>query len=244
MSFPLSSLNHSRIGKCPHGLPAGACPICSGMGGGGGASTRKADKPSGEMSWDECYAVWQQMLRAKEAAQLKRNEALQAQMQPPVSFTAKMDNVAQKFADFAQRLTTFIQKNSVQHHTLPAIFSKPLVLAAKIALPIVNVLKNIPVLAQNTAIFIKEKLADISDKLSAMFGELRNSKEKKVSDRLKDFKKKIKSLFSVFEAQETEENLEDIYSSPITYLKNDYESFQFSPLNSHLLEKELPHGNG
>ncbi|HNW26338.1 MAG TPA: hypothetical protein PKI94_06050, partial [Candidatus Gastranaerophilaceae bacterium] len=45
--------------------------------------------------------------------------------------------------------------------------------------------------------FVKEKLADISDKLNAMFGELKNSAEKKVSDFLKDFKKRIKSLFDL-----------------------------------------------
>lgn len=54
MKLPLSPINKSKIGTCPHGLPQGACPICSGMGGGGGA--RKVEtKGAGEMTWDcEC----------------------------------------------------------------------------------------------------------------------------------------------------------------------------------------------
>lgn len=213
MNLPLSSINQSRIGKCPHGLPAGACPICSGMGGGGGSSARKGNKATGEMSWDECYAVWQQMLKAKEAAQQKRNDALQAQMQAPINFGARMENMAQKMADFAQKLTGFIQKDSPLMQKMPAIFAKPLVLAAKVAIPIINVLKNVPILVQNAMNFIKENMVNITDKLSAIFGELKNSNEKKVSDRLKKAGKKIKSFLEIFNVQE---------------VRN---------------EKELPHGN-
>ena len=55
MSFGAVQTNSTRTGSCPHGLPLGACPICSG---GGGGTMRKADfsaKP-GEMSWNECAA--------------------------------------------------------------------------------------------------------------------------------------------------------------------------------------------
>lgn len=52
MSFVSSGVQKMSAGCCPHGMPGGACPICSGMGGGG--STRKR---SNQMSWDECYAI-------------------------------------------------------------------------------------------------------------------------------------------------------------------------------------------
>ena len=38
-----------RTGTCPHGLPPGACPICNGMGGGGGSSRVNEHKP-GELT--------------------------------------------------------------------------------------------------------------------------------------------------------------------------------------------------
>ena len=66
----VQSANTNNIGKCPHGLPNGACPICSG--GMGGASQKKADfsaKP-GEMSWNECAAIGAMMRAAKMQKQL------------------------------------------------------------------------------------------------------------------------------------------------------------------------------
>ncbi|MDD3435698.1 MAG: hypothetical protein PHC64_00945 [Candidatus Gastranaerophilales bacterium] len=196
MNFRLSSVNKTKVGTCPHGLPAGACPICSGMG--GGCSTKKTERPKGEMSWDECYAVWQQMLRSKELAQQKRLDTMQAQLQKPVNFTARLENVAQKIANLAEKLTDLVQKTQ----TAPSILQKSLIIAAKIAIPMLNTIKNIPILAQKAINFVQTKLADISDKLAAVFGELKNSLEKKISDKLKDFKKKFKSIFGLFESEE------------------------------------------
>lgn len=200
MNVSIPSVQKNKIGTCPHGLPPGACPICNGMGGGGGA-TKKADPHAGEMSWDECYAVWQQMLKAKDLAQQKRNETLQSQMQSQISFTSKLENAAQKIANLSEKLVNFVQKTQAN----PTITSKLLALTAKIALPVLNVLKNITVLAQKAITFVKEKLADISDKLNAVFGELKNAVEKKISERLKDFKKKFKSIFGIFEPEYIED---------------------------------------
>ena len=190
-----------KVGSCPHGLPAGACPICSGMGGGGGGSAKKTDRPKGEMSWGECYAIWQQMLKAKDLAAQKKNDALQAQMQTPVNFSAKLANAALKIAALAERLTSFVQKTQ----STSTIMSKTLAFAAKLAIPVLNVLQNVAILTQKTLNFIKEKFTDISDKLNAIFGELKNSIEKKISDRLKDFKKRFKSLFGVVEPEDLDE---------------------------------------
>ena len=203
MNIPRSiPTNKAKIGTCPHGLPQGACPICSGMGGAGGS--KKTDKIPGEMSWDECYAVWQQMLKAKELAQQKKNEANPLQIHNPINFSGKLENLAQKIADIIEQLSNFTQKTQNKYN-IPKIFSKPLIIIAKTAIPILNLIKNIPLLAQKAISFIQEKLADISDKLNAIFGELRNSNEKKLSDKLKDFKKKFKSLFGIFDPEEIEE---------------------------------------
>lgn len=186
----------SKIGTCPHGLPQGACPICSGMGGGGGAA-KKNERPAGEMSWDECYAVWQQMLKAKELAQQKRNDAIQAQIQTPINFSARLDNLAIKLTNLAEKLNDFAQKTQ----TLPKLLQKPILVATKIFVGVLNILTNVSVLTQKAINFIQQKFADISDKLNAIFGELKNSIEKKISDKLKDFKKKFKSIFGIYEPE-------------------------------------------
>lgn len=191
----IQNLQQHKIGTCPHGLPAGACPICNGMGGGGGGAAKKADRPAGEMTWDQCYAVWQKMLQAKDLAAQKKHDAMQAQMQAPVNFSAKIENAALKIAGLADKLANFVQ-NAKQ---TPTIMTKTLALAAKIAIPVLNVLQNVANLAQKAVNFVQQKLADISDKLNAIFGELKNSIEKKISDKLKDFKKRFKSIFGIDE---------------------------------------------
>lgn len=195
MNVARAPISKAKIGSCPHGLPAGACPICSGAGGGGGSSTKKA---AGEWSFDQCYSVWQQMLKAKQHAADAKHEA---QIQTQISFAQKMQESSQRIANLSQKLTDFVQNSKA----LPIVV-KPFVLAAKIAIPILNVLKDIPLVAQKAITFIQEKMANISDKLAAVFGELKNSTEKKISDKLKDFKKKFKSLFGILETSEADQD--------------------------------------
>lgn len=199
MNLPLSSMPKTKIGSCPHGLPAGACPICSGGGGGG---SKKLSNTSGEMSWDECFAIGQ-MLKAQKLNQQQKNLAMEGKMNIPVNLAARFENLALKLSDFVQK----IQLNSSTSQNpiikpLVKILAKVVDFAAKIALPVLNVIKNIAVTIQNAISFVKEKMADISDKLNAVFGELKNATEKKISDKLKDFKKKFKSIFGVFEPQD------------------------------------------
>lgn len=212
MNIPPPMVQKSKIGSCPHGLPAGACPICSGMGGGGGSSTKRAQNP-GEMSWDECYTVWQQMLKAKDLQAQRKEQALQAQLQQGVNFTAKMDNAAQRLANLAQKLTDFAKNIQTQSLPIPKMLAKPLSqalsLTAQIAVPVLNATKNVVIIAQKVINFVQAKFADISDKLSAIFGELKNSTEKKISDALKNFKKKFKSLFGILEPEETNKEQND-----------------------------------
>lgn len=185
-----------KIGTCPHGMPLGTCPICSGMGGGGGSKT--STKPSKEMSWDECYAVWQQIIKAKDLAQKKRNEALNPQAESQIKFTSKIDNVFSiKIANLIENLSNISQQTKTNGNILP----KTIAIMAKIAIPILNVIKNVVVLTQKAISFIQQKCADISDKLNAIFGELKNSVDKKISDKFKNFKKKFKSLFEINEQE-------------------------------------------
>lgn len=219
MSLPLSSLNKPKIGTCPHGMPQGACPICSGMGGGGGSKKIQSAKPD-EMSWDECFAIGQ-MLKAQKLAQEQRNKALQNPSQAPV-FTAQTEIFAQNVAKFAEKIANFAQRTS----NLPNILSKPInFIATKLLIPTLNILKDISQVIQKAVNFVKEKFADISDKLNAVLGELKNSIEKKISDKFNDFKKKTMSLFGLFEPKEVEE--ERLEESKRTFeLKTVFESIK------------------
>lgn len=196
MNVAASAVTKRKIGTCPHGLPQGACPICSGMGGGGG-SAKKTDSRAGEMSWDECYAVWQQMIRAKEMAQRKKELAQNQNIQAPISFASKFANGAEKIANLIQKLTNF----SKSQDNLPKIIAKPLAIAAKIAIPVLNLIKNVAIIANKALNFIQTKFTDISDKLNAIFGELKNSIEEKISERFKNAKKKFKSIFGIYEPE-------------------------------------------
>lgn len=200
------AINKPKVGTCPHGLPQGACPICNGMGGGGGgAGMRKADKPEREMSWSECYVVWQQILKAKNNSKQSQNEAIQSQMISQYKLQLSLSNAVQKLVGLAEKLSAFSQKSQ----TDSSFSSKLLAFSAKLALPVLNGLKNIANFADKALNAIKEKLVDISDKLNAIFGELKNSIEKKISDRFKNFKKKIKSLFGIFEPTEVVDECEE-----------------------------------
>lgn len=201
MNVAPTNIQKPKTGTCPHGLPLGACPICNGMGGGGGAAAKKTDPHAGEMSWDECYAVWQQMIKAKELAQQKKNENIQAQMISQYKMQLSISNVSQKISNLAEKLTNFIQKTSSDS----SILSKMLAFSAKLAIPVLDSLKNVLIITEKAINVVKEKLADISDKLNAIFGELKNSIEKKISDRLKDFKKKFKSLFGIYEPDDVDD---------------------------------------
>lgn len=214
MNFPLASVHKTKVGTCPHGLPMGACPICNGGGGGGGS--KKTSQSSGEMSWEECFAIGQ-MMKAQKLAQQKKDVSMQAQLHAPLNIASRLENLAQsmaqKFSSISEKLTNFIQKSQ----TTPNLFTKTIALVAKIALPVINILKNIATIAQKTINFVREKFADITDKLNAVFGELKNSAEKKISDKFNAFKKKAKSLFGIFEPLETENEEKRIEENKRTF---------------------------
>lgn len=186
-------LNKASGGLCPHGLPPGACPICSG---GGGMQSSRVDyrhKP-GEMSWAQCAAIGA-MLRAQ---RLRKEQAAEAYENRQIQLAKFQNNMMA----LSQRLALI----AVRAQSLPAIIAKPInVLLNKVLIPVTNFIKNFPQTVMNFTNKMFNKLVDIQDKLNAMFGELKNSIEKKISDKLKEYKKKVSSLFSLFEPQEVDE---------------------------------------
>ena len=180
--------NNLRVGTCPHGLPLGACPICNGMGSGGAKKADFSAKP-GEMSWNECAAIGA-FLKAQQNAKLQRQQDAQNFAQSVQAFQQTMANAHQRLVSLAQFF----------NNTMPSIIAKPVNFVLNTVLAnAVNIIKNIPTNITNMVQNFSQKLADISDKLTAMYGELKAAIHKKVSETLNEFKKKIKSLFAIFQ---------------------------------------------
>ncbi len=187
--------NNNRIGTCPHGLPLGACPICNGMGGGG--SVKKDNKPK-EMTWNECYAIGQ-MLKAQKEARLHTQQMFAAQ-----TLQAHLDNIQSQIN---------AMKLAILNSSLPKPLTKALTVALDVIVtPAAKALQMISNTVQNLANNItkavdsfKQKIIDIADKITAMLGEAKAAIEKKISDKLKDVKKKIFSLFGIAGADNEED---------------------------------------
>ena len=188
MPFAAIQTNSARVGTCPHGLPLGACPICNGMGGGGGMKKADFSAKPGEMSWNECAAIGA-FLKAQQNAKLARE-------QDALNFAQNVQAFQQTMANVHQRLTSLAQFFSAN---TPAIIAKPVNFVLNTVLAnTVNMLKNMPAALAGTIQNLSQKLADISDKLTAVYGELKAAVQKKVSETLNEIKKKVKSLFAIF----------------------------------------------
>lgn len=196
MATAVTRGSNNRIGTCPHGLPIGACPICNGMGGGGG-SVKRNNKPK-EMSYNECYAVWQ-MMKAQKAAHKQTMQLFAAQ-----DLSSKLNKIQEQIN---------AMKLAVQNSNLP----KPIiqafnVLANSVLTPLVkavqtltNTIQNIANTVIKTLNEIKQKFIDIADKLTAMFGEAKAALQKKLDEKFKDIKKKIFNLFGLATADNEED---------------------------------------
>ncbi len=191
MSNQIQNVNNIKAGTCPHGCAPGACPICSGMGGGGMRPGERAQKP-GEMSYHECAMIGAMMRAAKmqakmhEATILHHAEAIRA-------FESNMAQMASKMTEFASN----ISKNFVLK---PVAF-----IINNIAIPIINLIKNIPQTMHNIAQKLSQIKTDIQDKLNAIFGEIKAFIEKKVSEFVNIIKTKFKNLFKIFKRNNAED---------------------------------------
>lgn len=186
--------------KCPHGLPVGACPICSGMGGGSMRKDRDKPRVPGEMSYNECMAEWVRMQAAKEAkiqAQIQRAENMQAQMAQHRAFLG-LDKVFKNLDNFAQKLDN-----------LPAVISTPIkVVINVIVKPILNMLTVIPKAINIIQTFfsnVGQFISSVAEKLSTVLGEIKNFIDAKISQPVK---KAIKTILAFFTQGEDEENEE------------------------------------
>lgn len=185
-------VHNAKVGCCPHGLPAGACPICSGMAGGNSTTKRDTPRNVGEMTYNQCAAIGA-MLRAQKAARQRAEANQQTFLQAMVQFNKNLQNVHQRILELASN----IQKS------MPAIISAPVnFVLTQVAARIVNLAAGVTNVLTNVA----QKLVDIADKLAAVYGELKAAVSKSLSNLMGNIKKKLKSMFFIFGADETDDD--------------------------------------
>ena len=193
MSLPTIQQNIAKAGTCPHGAPLGSCPICNGMSGGGQKKADFSAKP-GEMSWNECAAIGA-FLKAQKNARLARQQDAENFVKQAIAFQNSLTKMSERIA----------QLSSVVTQKFPPIVAKPLNFALGTILGGgINFIKNLPANIQGFIQNVGQKFADISDKVSAVLGEIKTAIEKKISEPIQNFKKKLKSLFSIFGTDNTD----------------------------------------
>ena len=166
------------------------------MGGGGGMKKADFSAKPGEMSWNECAAIGA-FLKAQQNAKIAREQDAQNFARQAIAFQNAMMNASQKIAV----MTSFIS------NTMPAAIAKPVNFVLNTVVGgALNLIKNMPTAIQNFTQTISQKFADISDKVAAVYGEIKTAIAKKISEPLNEFKKKIKSLFGIFNPENTDNN--------------------------------------
>ena len=161
----------------------------------------------GEMSWNECAAIGA-FLKAQANAKARRQQDLQNYALQMQNFQTSMVNARARVAELAQ----FFTQNT------PAIIAKPVNFVLNTVLGgTLNIIKNLPAAIQTAFQTIQLKFADISDKLTAMMGELKAAVEKKISETFSELKKKVKSLFTIFSPLDAENEDKQIDETKKTF---------------------------
>lgn len=192
MSVGAAHIHQPKIGTCPHGMPMGACPICSGMAGGNSTTKRDTPRNVGEMTYNQCAAIGA-MLKAQKAAQQRAQASQQGFIQSMVQFQKNLEGIHQRIIDLAANISK----------SMPAIISAPVnFVLTQVVARIVNIMSTIPNVMANFA----QKFVDIADKLAAVYGELKAAVSKSLSNLMSGIKKKLKSIFFVFGADEADDN--------------------------------------
>ena len=207
MSSPVANrMNRIKPGMCPHGMPAGACPICNGMGGASAKKSQNVRKP-GEMTWSECFAMG---LRMK-ADKLHKQKLIQDRRDMHLA-SLKLQEV---LSDKNQKLLMLLETIS---KTFPAPVAKILSVPVKVLfIPILKVMNfvviNFQNLQVNIANFVENMnkfMQGVQEKLAAILGEFVNAKEKTLFERFKLARKKVFGLFFSKSVDDEEISIKEI----------------------------------
>ena len=173
----LSGVNNQiKPGCCAHGLPAGACPVCSMSGGG----LRKPDRNGrpGEMSYHQCAMIGN-MMKARALAQKNHEQNLKLHAQNFEQFEAVMARLIHNM----KQLTRAISQSFI---------SKPIAIVLNITIiPLLIVIKNIPKILQT----LNNIRFEITDKLTAIYGETKAFLLKKAENGIKVLSSFFEKIF-------------------------------------------------
>ena len=189
MATQVPNVNKTSAGLCPHGLPPGACPICSKMAGGGSLRAGERPQRAGEMSYHQCAMIGN-MMRARELAEKRQAQNLEKHAEALKAFENTMAKLSANMQNFIQQMNG-------------NVFTKPLAfIAQNFTLPIINIVQNIPKIIQN---FQNAKI-EIQDKLNAIFGEAKNFIQKKIADIVSSIKSKFEGLLKIFKKNNADDD--------------------------------------
>lgn len=202
MSSPVAArISRIKPGMCPHGMPAGSCPICNGMGSGATANKRLDVRKPGEMSWSECFAMGLRMkadkLHKQQLIQDRRDAHLALlKLQEQISDKLqKIERLAEMFSKFMPKPLSKFVALSIKLVTVPLL---------KLAQTVVNFTQNMILNLNQFIKNFKENISGVQEKLAAILGEFINSKEKSLSERFKLARKKV---FAFLLSEVTEEEI-------------------------------------
>ena len=198
----ISPISPNNIHTCPHGLSPGACPVCSGMGGGGGAPKKADPAPKNEMSYAECYAVWMRMKAAdRREAQAENNLQRQAEF---------LQNTKRILSEITDKLLNVLNRiENMLPRPVAALFN---VTVGNILRPVLNIIQNFPNFVENINKFIQNIQREayiVAEKLASVFGEIKNFIQKKVSETFKKFTKKVYKILNIFGLKYGEDDFEE-----------------------------------
>ena len=192
----IESVKVTNSATCPHGLPPGACPICNGMGGGAATKQREAPKKD-EWTYMQCLIVGR-MMRAQEAAQLESKQMFESQLVFMRQLALNLSN----FISNTQNILNTIEKNLPPH--MQKMFSA---LVRNVLTPLLQALDKLPKVIGEIEKFVadlRNKIIDVSEKLNAIFGEMKNFIDRKLVTNFKKLVRRFLGLFVFTQDEETE----------------------------------------
>ena len=190
------SNNVNKAGVCPHGLPHGSCPICSG--GGVISMDRNTRRNAGELTWNECYAIGQ-MMKAAQA----RNDLAVLQQQNAQLQNAQIQNAALRFAQAFSSIVNFVTN------------FPPIKIVFTGVKSLIGYTVNFMKVTTHSFVYsnffnLKNVLVDISDKLAAIFGEDCLAKIKNLQSFIARAVMKTSLLFAFVNQSKEEEETSEV----------------------------------
>ena len=192
----IEAVSSTSTSLCPHGLPPAACPACSGGAGGNKKMHSKPVHKSNEWSYAKCYSAWQSMKAAQAMKDAEAQRALR-QFETAKAIQTKINNIITKFQNVARSVSQMLPQSV--RTVFVNVFNS-------VMTPLMNLIAKMPQTVQNIQNFLNDVKAQIlatSEKLTAIFGEIKNFVERKIAQQ---YKKLTKSLLKLFVFNLDDEN--------------------------------------